>query len=377
MAFLAHNSPDGLQAGLLTRRVLIGRRLSHGVILSDPSVSRLHAWVDRDGPDWVVTDAGSKTGTFVNGKQVYRQALHDGDELQVGAVGIRFQLADTLPRDARPVELSPPDGNVKTSGILFDCGTCGSPLWVANDLAGKRGLCRHCKKPVTVPDLYPAFEPKSAASPRAASSRTATAKPDAPRAKPRMTATPVAAAAPAAPPSPEKPKTRLHRCAVCHSSIQPNERMTTCPECAMHFHTECWQENYGCSSYGCTQVNILNPQAQSAAIPHAVQESTTDTTPEETDSDTAAASPESSAAAPAPWGLIAVAASVLASVLGVIAFGIPAAVVAVWSLILVARGRVNKTMPLLAIVICLIGIAAGLVFSDIRYFNARHLPFKI
>src|ERR1700722_17502920 len=157
MPTLSYTESNTLHAGVLNSRVLIGRRLSHGVVLEDASVSRLHAWIDPvadENAEWVVTDAGSKKGTFVNGLRITRSPLHDGDIIRVGDVALTYHDQDMLPTGAAPVELSAPAGFVRASGILFECA-CGAPIWVGSDLAGKRGVCRHCKKPVTVPGIAP------------------------------------------------------------------------------------------------------------------------------------------------------------------------------------------------------------------------------
>src|SRR5687767_15453993 len=66
---------------------------------------------------------------------------------------------------------------------------------------------------------------------------------------------------PASPPAPPKRGTLvLRECAICQSSIYPTEETHPCPKCGLVFHAECWQENYGCASYGCEQVNALAPK---------------------------------------------------------------------------------------------------------------------
>jgi hypothetical protein len=45
-------------------RITIGRTENNDVVIADPSVSRLHAYV-RHATGWVVADAGSKNGTWV------------------------------------------------------------------------------------------------------------------------------------------------------------------------------------------------------------------------------------------------------------------------------------------------------------------------
>jgi hypothetical protein len=68
----------------------IGRSPDCGIFLDDVTVSRKHAsLVQRDGR-WLIEDAGSLNGTFVNRKRVESAALDDGDELQIGKYRMTF-----------------------------------------------------------------------------------------------------------------------------------------------------------------------------------------------------------------------------------------------------------------------------------------------
>lgn len=40
-------------------------------------------------------------------------------------------------------------------------------------------------------------------------------------------------------------------CSICQTHVIAGERVVNCPQCALPFHSECWQENRGCSAYGC------------------------------------------------------------------------------------------------------------------------------
>jgi diguanylate cyclase (GGDEF)-like protein len=61
----------------------------------EASLSRVHARVVHEGDSYVVEDAGSRNGVFVNEHRVTRALLTDGDRLRLGsAVVLRFQLVD-------------------------------------------------------------------------------------------------------------------------------------------------------------------------------------------------------------------------------------------------------------------------------------------
>ena len=46
-------------------------------------------------------------------------------------------------------------------------------------------------------------------------------------------------------------------CPYCHTVIKPTHTTKECPECSAIYHIECWNENKGCSVFGCKQ-NPLN-----------------------------------------------------------------------------------------------------------------------
>jgi hypothetical protein len=483
MPILTYSSSEGPRGGILNSRVLIGRRLTYGIAFSDPSVSRLHAWIDPvpdEHAGWQIADAGSKTGTFVNDQKITRHHLQDGDVIRVGKSTLVYHDQETLPDGVTHVDLIAPPPLVLDSGILFQC-TCGAPLWVGNELAGKRGMCRHCRQPVTVPKLEadipapqqpilaePALppvevsrtdpppaateseqvdEPPPAASridpdpiPAAeqvhdlplAASRIETppieesesvdeppladsliesppiagADPESPDAsssaspqidepaveeyettdqpqrdvaeKPPVEESEVAyEEATASPPAAEHPSDarppkkvappvmvdestkKKFKCAVCHSSIVVGEEMITCPDCAMTFHAECWQENLGCSSYGCPQVNCLQTRPRSVPTGGLLSESDV---VEETGHGSRV-------------GIALLAASVAASILGALLFGALDLVIILMAVVVLIRGKTSRSGAwIAALVICVFGIAGDLAVSDFYYFNAQHIP---
>jgi pSer/pThr/pTyr-binding forkhead associated (FHA) protein len=78
----------GTQAGdrfaLTGDQTRLGRHPDSEIMLDDITVSRRHASIERTAEGYVVTDAGSLNGTYVNQQRIERAVLHHGDELQVG-----------------------------------------------------------------------------------------------------------------------------------------------------------------------------------------------------------------------------------------------------------------------------------------------------
>jgi ABC transport system ATP-binding/permease protein len=72
---------------------LIGRGEDNTVRLTERNISRRHARIAREAERWVVFDAGSYNGCYVNGARVsHRQELQHGDLVQLG--DYRLELVD-------------------------------------------------------------------------------------------------------------------------------------------------------------------------------------------------------------------------------------------------------------------------------------------
>ena len=66
----------------------IGRSLAAHIRFDDPTVSRRHALIHREGPTVRLLDDRSLNGVFLNGERVEWHELEDGDEIVIG----RFRL---------------------------------------------------------------------------------------------------------------------------------------------------------------------------------------------------------------------------------------------------------------------------------------------
>jgi pSer/pThr/pTyr-binding forkhead associated (FHA) protein len=80
-------------------RITIGRTPNNDVVINDPSVSRLHAYVKRSGDAWSVTDAGSKNGSWLRGIALEprkESGLPPSAVLRFGEVDVTFYLSRDL-----------------------------------------------------------------------------------------------------------------------------------------------------------------------------------------------------------------------------------------------------------------------------------------
>lgn len=68
----------------------LGRHPDSEIMLDDITVSRRHAEVARTAAGYVLRDAGSLNGTYVNQQRVDETRLDRGDELQVGKFRLVF-----------------------------------------------------------------------------------------------------------------------------------------------------------------------------------------------------------------------------------------------------------------------------------------------
>jgi FHA domain/Domain of unknown function (DUF1707) len=71
--------------------VAIGRSRECQCVVAEPSVSRRHARLRREGERWFLRDLGSRNGTRVNGVHVTEETeVRPGDRLSLGGVALRL-----------------------------------------------------------------------------------------------------------------------------------------------------------------------------------------------------------------------------------------------------------------------------------------------
>jgi hypothetical protein len=84
MLLMVEGPSPGKRVFLEKPTLLIGRDETCDLVISDRQVSRQHASIVLKGDGYILTDMGSKNGTFVNGQELSApHALQDGDEIQI------------------------------------------------------------------------------------------------------------------------------------------------------------------------------------------------------------------------------------------------------------------------------------------------------
>jgi sigma-B regulation protein RsbU (phosphoserine phosphatase) len=76
--------------------LLVGRLPENEIFIDEPVVSRHHAEIFQTGDKYFLRDAGSRNGTFLDGKRVFRPVeLTPGNVIGVGGARIIFEPADS------------------------------------------------------------------------------------------------------------------------------------------------------------------------------------------------------------------------------------------------------------------------------------------
>ncbi|MBW7886213.1 MAG: FHA domain-containing protein [Caldilineaceae bacterium] len=97
-------------------RCELGRSPLRDIVVADRTVSRLHAVIERQDERYLLRDAGSANGTFVNGQRLTEpHLLQDRDTIGLGTPAARLRYVDPDPTFIRPHETEP-----HTHGLEYD-----------------------------------------------------------------------------------------------------------------------------------------------------------------------------------------------------------------------------------------------------------------
>lgn len=91
---------------LTSEPCLIGRHIDCQVVISRLSVSRTHARIERRGALFVLIDAGSANGTYVNGARLHAEhLLRNHDQIGLASQQALLQFIDQDATDIQPQRL--------------------------------------------------------------------------------------------------------------------------------------------------------------------------------------------------------------------------------------------------------------------------------
>jgi pSer/pThr/pTyr-binding forkhead associated (FHA) protein len=90
MILIARGSHKGSRFLITAEGASIGRSAESAIFLDDVTVSRTHATVLKNGKDFVLKDAGSLNGTYINNVSISEHTLVSGDEFQIGKFHLLF-----------------------------------------------------------------------------------------------------------------------------------------------------------------------------------------------------------------------------------------------------------------------------------------------
>lgn len=146
---------------------MVGRDPSCEIVVTDGSVSRRHARLERRGAAWWVVDQGSANGTYVNSLRVAEQELRQGQELRFGALSYRVEI------------LADPEATVATPFLADDSATLMAPVTPPPPPVGAAA-------PPPIPAPIPPKPPTPPTPPRAAATPPPPAPPSAAAARERF-----------------------------------------------------------------------------------------------------------------------------------------------------------------------------------------------
>jgi pSer/pThr/pTyr-binding forkhead associated (FHA) protein len=79
---------------LTKEKTTLGRRPYNDIVIDNLAVSGEHAVIQMTAGEVAIEDLNSTNGTYVNGKAVKKQALQNGDSIEIGKYKIKF-VGDT------------------------------------------------------------------------------------------------------------------------------------------------------------------------------------------------------------------------------------------------------------------------------------------
>ena len=90
MIFIARGANKGSRFLVTSEGATIGRNTTSSIFLDDVTVSRTHATISKSEGNFILRDAGSLNGTYINNLSITEHTLVSGDEFQIGKFHLLF-----------------------------------------------------------------------------------------------------------------------------------------------------------------------------------------------------------------------------------------------------------------------------------------------
>ncbi len=84
---------DGERFNLQQTVTTIGRMIGDVLLAGDEKVAGQHAWITKEESGWILYDADTENGTFLNGERIERDEIFAGDKIRIGDTVLEFQGA--------------------------------------------------------------------------------------------------------------------------------------------------------------------------------------------------------------------------------------------------------------------------------------------
>ncbi len=83
--------------------ITLGRRNTNDIVIDDMRISRLHAQIRHVSDGYIIFDAGSTGGTYVNNTRISQQKLQTGDVISLGGYKFIF-LSENINGSTTPLQ---------------------------------------------------------------------------------------------------------------------------------------------------------------------------------------------------------------------------------------------------------------------------------
>jgi predicted component of type VI protein secretion system len=112
-------------------RLTIGRSTQRDLIINDPAISRFHCMLYREAGGWCIADAGSRSGTRIDGHPAIWKRLPPGRKASIGHLLMWIEQAGC--DEPRSLDLAETSSSTRSPSDSSIDGTLGRP-----DNAGER-----------------------------------------------------------------------------------------------------------------------------------------------------------------------------------------------------------------------------------------------